>query len=182
MTNNVITRLLRVLELEEKQNWRNRSVIGGLLAMGERWQADAITEQMDDNLVQVILGLMAHYETVSQQLRPAVASKIRAVLQGEVEDIEALLDEFVGDRAPKKPMKPTWKRRRAPMRRIGMMSKWWKMSMAPMPPIHRPNQPMLPANGCAANSANKSVLTAVHTICKLPRPFSPASARLRRKI
>lgn len=98
MTNNVITRLLRVLELEEKQNWRNRSVIGGLLAMGERWQADAIAENLDDNLVQVTLGLMAHYETVSQQLRPAVAGKIRAVLLGEVEDIEALLDEFVGDR------------------------------------------------------------------------------------
>lgn len=99
MTNTVITRLLRVLELEEKQNWRNRSVIGGLLAMGERWQADAIAENLDDNLVQVILGLMAHYETVNQQLRPEVAGKLRAVLLGEVDDLEALLDEFVGDRA-----------------------------------------------------------------------------------
>lgn len=100
MTNTVITRLLRVLELEEKQNWRNRSVIGGLLAMGERWQTDAVAENMDDNLVQVVLGLMAHYETVNQQLRPAVAGKIRAVLLGEIEDLEALLDEFVGDRTP----------------------------------------------------------------------------------
>ena len=100
MTNTVITRLLRVLELEEKQNWRNRSVIGGLLAMGERWQTDAVAESMDDNLVQVVLGLMAHYETVNQQLRPAVAGKIRAVLLGEIEDLEALLDEFVGDRTP----------------------------------------------------------------------------------
>lgn len=98
MTNTVITRLLRVLELEEKQNWRNRSVIGGLLAMGERWQTDAVAENMDDNLVQVVLGLMAHYETVNQQLRPEVAGKIRAVLLGEIEDLEALLDEFVGDR------------------------------------------------------------------------------------
>lgn len=100
MTNTVITRLLRVLELEEKQNWRNRSVIGGLLAMGERWQTDAVAENMDDNLVQAVLGLMAHYETVNQQLRPAVAGKIRAVLLGEIEDLEALLDEFVGDRTP----------------------------------------------------------------------------------
>lgn len=99
MTNTVITRLLRVLELEEKQNWRNRSVIGGLLAMGERWQADAIAENLDDTLVQVIVGLMAHYETVSQQLRPEVAGKLRGVLLGEVDDLEALLDEFVGDRA-----------------------------------------------------------------------------------
>ena len=41
MANTVITRLLRVLDLEEKQGWRNRSVIGGLSAMGERWQTDA---------------------------------------------------------------------------------------------------------------------------------------------
>lgn len=99
MTNTVITRLLRVLDLEEKQNWRNRSVIGGLLAMGERWREDASAEALDDNLVQVILALMAHYEAVNQQLRPAVAQKIRAVLLGEVADLDALLDEFVGDNA-----------------------------------------------------------------------------------
>lgn len=107
MTNTVITRLLRVLDLEEKQNWRNRSVIGGLLAMGERWREDAGTEALDDNLVQVILSLMAHYETVNQQLRPQVANKIRAVLLGEVEDLDALLDELVGDRATTETASPS---------------------------------------------------------------------------
>ncbi|MBX3012438.1 MAG: ATP-dependent DNA helicase RecG [Caldilineaceae bacterium] len=100
MTTPVLTRLLRVLDLEEKQNWRNRSVIGGLLAMGERWREDADAAALDENLIQVILALMAHYETVNQQQRPAVASKLRAVLLGEVDDLDTLLDELVGDRAP----------------------------------------------------------------------------------
>lgn len=97
MANTVITRLLRVLELEEKQGWRNRSVIGGLSAMGERWQTDANTEKLDENLIQVILTLMSHYEAANPQLRPAVAAKIRAVLLGEIEDLDALLDELMGD-------------------------------------------------------------------------------------
>ncbi|MEZ4735475.1 MAG: ATP-dependent DNA helicase RecG [Caldilineaceae bacterium] len=99
MSNTVIIRLLRVLDLEEKQGWRNRSVIGGLLAMGERWQEDALAENVDETLVQATLTLMAHYETVSQSLRPDIAGKIRALLRGEVEDLDALLDEVVGDSA-----------------------------------------------------------------------------------
>ncbi len=35
------TRLQRVLDLEEKQSWRNRAVIGGIRAMAERWSVDA---------------------------------------------------------------------------------------------------------------------------------------------
>lgn len=97
MSNTVITRLLRVLDLEEKQGWRNRSVIGGLLAMGERWREDALAEGMDEPQVQTVLALMAHYETVGQPLRPEVAGKIRAVLVGEIEDLDALLDELVAE-------------------------------------------------------------------------------------
>lgn len=99
MANTVITRLLRVLDLEEKQSWRNRSVIGGLSAMGERWQADANSEKLDENMIQATLALMNHYEAASQPQRPAVATQLRAVLLGEVEDLDALLDEVVGDRA-----------------------------------------------------------------------------------
>jgi ATP-dependent DNA helicase RecG len=95
----VITRLLRVLELEEKQGWRNRSVIGGLSAMGERWQADANSEKLDEYMIQATLALMNHYEAASQQQRPEVTTRLRAVLLGEVEDLDALLDELVGDRA-----------------------------------------------------------------------------------
>jgi len=97
VTNTVITRLLRVLDLEEKQGWRNRSVIGGLLAMGERWQEDATTENLDATLVQVVVALMGHYESVNQQLRPEVAGKIRAVLRGEIGDLDAVLDGLIGE-------------------------------------------------------------------------------------
>lgn len=99
MANTVITRLLRVLDLEEKQGWRNRSVIGGLSAMGERWQADANSEKLDENLIQATLALMSRYEAASQPARSSVATQLRAVLQGEVEDLDVLLDELVGDRA-----------------------------------------------------------------------------------
>jgi ATP-dependent DNA helicase RecG len=99
VANTVITRLLRVLDLEEKQGWRNRSVIGGLSAMGERWQADANSEKLDENLIQATLALMSRYEAASQPARSSVATQLRAVLQGEVEDLDVLLDELVGDRA-----------------------------------------------------------------------------------
>ncbi len=99
MANTVITRLLRVLDLEEKQGWRNRSVIGGLSAMGERWQADANSEKLDENLIQATLALMSRYEAASQPARLSVATQLRAVLLGEVEDLDVLLDELVGDRA-----------------------------------------------------------------------------------
>ena len=99
MANTVITRLLRVLDLEEKQGWRNRSVIGGLSAMGERWQTDANSEKLDENLIQATLALMSRYEAASQPARLSVATQLRAVLLGEVEDLDVLLDELVGDRA-----------------------------------------------------------------------------------
>jgi ATP-dependent DNA helicase RecG len=99
VANTVITRLLRVLDLEEKQGWRNRSVIGGLSAMGERWQTDANSEKLDENLIQATLALMSRYEAASQPARPSVATQLRAVLLGEVEDLDVLLDELVGDRA-----------------------------------------------------------------------------------
>ena len=46
MVASAIERLQRILELEEKQGWRNRGVIGGLAAMGERWSADAVDENV----------------------------------------------------------------------------------------------------------------------------------------
>lgn len=100
MPNTVITRLLRVLDLEEKQGWRNRSVIGGLSAMGERWREDALADNLAESLVQIILALMAHYEKVAQPLRAEVAGKLRAVLKGEFEEFDALLDELVAEGKP----------------------------------------------------------------------------------
>ena len=102
MTNTVIIRLLRVLDLEEKQGWLNRSVIGGLQAMGGRWQEDAHTENLDHRLVQVVVALMARYETTTQPLRPEVCNQIRTVLNsestGESSTLDALASELVGNK------------------------------------------------------------------------------------
>lgn len=190
MTNNVITRLLRVLELEEKQNWRNRSVIGGLLAMGERWREDAGTEALDDNLVQVILSLMAHYETVNQQLRPQVANKIRAVLLGEVEDLDALLDELVGDRATTETASPSHPLTDAALSELADEEEEWDEAdvevvedehgaYAAYPPR---NQPTLRASGYAVSSGSRSAPIVTPTIYKPRQPFSRALVKQPPKI
>ena len=67
--------------------------------MGERWQTDANSEKLDENLIQATLALMSRYEAASQPARLSVATQLRAVLLGEVEDLDVLLDELVGDRA-----------------------------------------------------------------------------------
>ncbi|MEZ4618108.1 MAG: hypothetical protein R2867_21705 [Caldilineaceae bacterium] len=95
MPSSAITRLLRVLDLEEKQGWRNRAVIGGLEAMGERWQEDANNEAVAADLVEAATALMIHYGTVAPRARAAVIEKIRMVLAGDVEDYDELLDGVI---------------------------------------------------------------------------------------
>ncbi len=84
MTSNAITRLLRVLDLEERQNWRNRAVIGGMQTMAQRWSADALAEQVDATLVDSTVKLMTQYSQTAQPERPAVIERMRRVLAGEV--------------------------------------------------------------------------------------------------
>ena len=84
-------RLLRVLDLEEKQGWRNRGVIGGLRAMSERWANDARTEAANSQVVDVALALMAQYDIASPAERPALAEQLRRVLAGDPEELDALL-------------------------------------------------------------------------------------------
>ncbi|MCB0121710.1 MAG: ATP-dependent DNA helicase RecG, partial [Caldilineaceae bacterium] len=87
--------MLRVLDLEEKQSWRNRAVIGGLEAMSERWLEDARAEELDDEMLEAAVALMAHYETVAPRSRPAVIEKLRMALSGDVEDYTELLDGVI---------------------------------------------------------------------------------------
>lgn len=95
MSTSAVIRLQRVLDLEEKQNWRNRAVIGGLQAMGDRWAVDARTEGMAEEQMAAVLALMAHYETVAGRDRPGVIEKLRMALSGKVEDYEAFLDDLL---------------------------------------------------------------------------------------
>jgi ATP-dependent DNA helicase RecG len=95
VSTSAFTRLHRILDLEEKQGWRNRAVIGGIQAMGERWAKDAHEEQADQACVEAIVALMAHYEAAPPAARPDIAEKMRRVLSGE--GLELL--EVVGETA-----------------------------------------------------------------------------------
>ena len=97
MSSSAVIRLQRVLDLEEKQSWRNRAVIGGLQAMGERWAVDARAEGMAEEQMAAVLALMAQYETVAGRSRPGVIEKLRMALSGKVEDYDELLDDILAE-------------------------------------------------------------------------------------
>ncbi|MEX1020912.1 MAG: ATP-dependent DNA helicase RecG [Litorilinea sp.] len=78
-------RLQRVIDLEEKQGWRNRAVIGGLAAMASRWQGDALAEDADAQQVDVIAVLLDAYDQVEPAQRPALAESLRAALDGRLD-------------------------------------------------------------------------------------------------
>jgi ATP-dependent DNA helicase RecG len=76
-------RLQRVLDLEERQGWRNRAVIGGLHAMAARWQKDAADEAADPAIVAGVVALMKRYQTAAVEGRSEIAATIRRALAGE---------------------------------------------------------------------------------------------------
>ena len=86
-------RLLRVLELEEKQGWRNRSVIGGLAAMAGRWRADADQYLAVPEQVETLTGLMAVYDQAVPENRPEIARAMVRYLEGDAEEAHALINE-----------------------------------------------------------------------------------------
>ncbi len=73
------TRLGRILELEEKQNYRNRAVIGGMGAMSERWAQDALAEEIHEAHVEAIVALMIAYEATNAD-RPALIAALQQAL------------------------------------------------------------------------------------------------------
>ncbi len=83
MTALAFNRLERVLELEARQGWRNRAVIGGLQAMAVRWQKDAAEEDADPGIVAVVVTLMERYQTTAPADRAELAGLIRRALAGE---------------------------------------------------------------------------------------------------
>jgi ATP-dependent DNA helicase RecG len=84
-------RLQRVLDLEEKQGWRNRAVIGGLPAMGERWAEDARTEGKDEALIDAVLTLLDRYDAADEHDRPDIVAALRAALEGDLAPAEPFL-------------------------------------------------------------------------------------------
>lgn len=83
MTATVHERLLRVLELEEKQGWRNRAVVGGLQAMADRWHEDAATELADRQMIETVTRLMKRYDAADVSERPEIAQAMIRCLEGQ---------------------------------------------------------------------------------------------------
>ncbi len=86
-------RLLRVLELEEKQGWRNRAVVGGLEAMAERWRDDAAAELDATHDVEQVTRLMREYDRAEIDARPEIAHAIERFLEGDAEAASAILGD-----------------------------------------------------------------------------------------
>ena len=83
MATSAVDRLQRVLDMEERQQWRNRVVIGGLQAMAPRWAEDARAEQVDAALVQQATRLMVQYGENEPGARGETAARLRRVLAGD---------------------------------------------------------------------------------------------------
>ena len=79
----VLIRLERILDLEEKQGWRNRGVIGGLQAMAERWANDARSEGLPSRQIAALTALMSAYGAAAQSDRAEIAAAIRRVVAAD---------------------------------------------------------------------------------------------------
>jgi len=91
----VLTRIERILDLEEKQGWRNRGVIGGLQAMAERWATDARSEGVNERQIEALVELMRAYGVAGQGDRPEIARAIRRA--AEPDFAATLASEFPSD-------------------------------------------------------------------------------------
>jgi ATP-dependent DNA helicase RecG len=89
----VLTRLERILDLEEKQGWRNRGVIGGLQAMAERWANDAHGEGLPARQIAALVELMRAYGAATQDERPELAGAIRRAATADFTATEATVEE-----------------------------------------------------------------------------------------
>ncbi len=113
MATSAIVRLQRVLELEERQGWRNRAVIGGLQAMATRWADDARAEGVDATLLERTRSLMQRYGSEGAEERPDTVALLRRLLAG---DPQALAESEAAAAAPVPPPAPLPERTEAARR------------------------------------------------------------------
>ncbi len=101
-------RLQRILELEEKQGWRNRAVIGGAEALRERWVKDALAEGQDPATVQAIQALLTEYAQADPGARPGLAQRIRRLMaEGLPEEAQKTQPESASTAPPPGEPAPT---------------------------------------------------------------------------
>ena len=79
MSTPAFTRLQRILDLEERQNYRNRSVIGGMRAMAARWTEDARSEGVDPQRLAILAALMQRFDA-EPAARAPIAAEMRALM------------------------------------------------------------------------------------------------------
>jgi ATP-dependent DNA helicase RecG len=77
-----LARLQRILDLEERQSYRNRSVIGGMRAMATRWTEDARSEGVEPQRLAILAGLMQRYDA-EPAARAEIAAELRAAMADE---------------------------------------------------------------------------------------------------
>ena len=109
MAVSVVQRVERVLNLEEKQGWRNRGVIGGLAAMSERWAVDARRQNLEETIVVAVVALMARYDAGDRDSRPKIAADLRRALANDLSGLEHLtgpVEETVAETADVDAVKP----------------------------------------------------------------------------
>ena len=87
------TRLQRILDLEARQDWRNRSVIGGMRAMATRWADDARSEDVDPRGVDALVALMQRYDAATVEERPRLAASMQAILAGTADVVTPPVEE-----------------------------------------------------------------------------------------
>jgi ATP-dependent DNA helicase RecG len=88
-------KLIKILNLEQSQEFRNRSVIGGLENFAEIWRNEALTEIEDPAQIQQtneIANLLVHYEGADKRQRIQT-----------VHDILSRLEQVAQDQAPRQP-------------------------------------------------------------------------------
>lgn len=89
----LLTRLERILDLEEKQGWRNRGVIGGLQAMAERWANDARSEGLPPRQIAALTELMNAYGGAAQGDRADIAAAIRRAATADFPTLESSAED-----------------------------------------------------------------------------------------
>ena len=88
-----ITRLLKVLDLERKQGYRNKAVIGGLDKFASRWESDARAETPNGAIIGEIVSLLLGYAVVEER-----AARER-ILDLIIRRAQSLLDDSTGSDA-----------------------------------------------------------------------------------
>ena len=141
MATSAVDRLQRVLDLEERQQWRNRVVIGGLQAMAPRWADDARAEAVEPSMVRLATELMVQYGEGDAGSRAHTAAQLRRVLAGE----------FVADAPPAPGLPPAPEQPSAGAR--AMPDARELMNVAPVAPTPRVQPPHAPEAKPAAEAS-----------------------------